>query len=94
MCRHRDQLHLRVLRQAGLVNVRRQAQKRVYELRPEPLTEIDSWLAPYRQLWSDRFDALERHLDAVPDLAAAKGAAETSGPAAPFAEFKREETTP
>jgi DNA-binding transcriptional ArsR family regulator len=55
--------HLRVLREAGLVAVRRDAQRRWYELRPEPLEEIDAWLEPYRQLWSDRLDALERHLD-------------------------------
>lgn len=57
--------HLRVLREAGLVAVRRDAQRRWYELRPEPLEEIDDWLEPYRQLWSDRLDALERHLDAT-----------------------------
>lgn len=59
--------HLRVLREAGLVNVRRQAQRRMYELRPAPLVEIDVWLAPFRQLWTDRFDALERHLDTMAD---------------------------
>jgi DNA-binding transcriptional ArsR family regulator len=59
--------HLRVLREAGLVQVRKDAQRRWYELRPEPLVEIDSWLAPYRRLWADRLDALERHLDAMPD---------------------------
>jgi DNA-binding transcriptional ArsR family regulator len=55
--------HLRVLREAGLVAVRRDAQRRWYELRPEPLEEIDDWLEPYRLLWTDRLDALERHLD-------------------------------
>jgi len=55
--------HLRVLREAGLVRVRRDAQRRWYELRPEPLVEVDAWLEPYRRLWSDRLDALERHLD-------------------------------
>ena len=59
--------HLRVLREAGLVEVRPDAQRRWYELCPEPLREIDSWLRPYRQLWDDRLDALERHLDAGPD---------------------------
>jgi DNA-binding transcriptional ArsR family regulator len=58
--------HLRVLRDAGLVRVRQDAQRRWYELRPEPLTEIDAWLAPYRRFWSGRLDALERHLDAMP----------------------------
>jgi DNA-binding transcriptional ArsR family regulator len=55
--------HLRVLRDAGLVSVRQEAQRRVYELRPEPLAELDAWLAPYRRLWAGRLDALERHLD-------------------------------
>jgi DNA-binding transcriptional ArsR family regulator len=55
--------HLRVLRDAGLVSVHRDAQRRRYELRPDPLVEIDAWLNPYRRLWSDRLDALERHLD-------------------------------
>jgi DNA-binding transcriptional ArsR family regulator len=55
--------HLRVLRDAGLVRVRRDAQRRWYELEPEPLAELDAWLEPYRQLWEDRLDALERHLD-------------------------------
>src|ERR1700754_1733321 len=55
--------HLRVLREAGLVNVRTDAQKRIYGLRPEPLAEGDAWLAPYRRLWAARLDALERHLD-------------------------------
>ena len=55
--------HLRVLREAGLVSVRQDAQRRWYGLRPEPLAEIDAWLAPYRRLWSESLDALERHLD-------------------------------
>ena len=55
--------HLRVLREGGLVGVRQDAQRRWYELRPEPLAEVDAWLAPYRRLWADRLDALERHLD-------------------------------
>ena len=59
--------HLRVLREAGLVRVRRDAQRRWYELRPEPLSEIDAWLQPYRKLWGDRLDALEQHLDANPE---------------------------
>jgi DNA-binding transcriptional ArsR family regulator len=56
--------HLRVLRDAGLVHARRDAQRRFYELRPEPLAEVDAWLEPYRRLWAGRLDALERHLDA------------------------------
>jgi len=59
--------HLKVLREAGLVDVRRDAQRRWYRLRPEPLVEIDTWLAPYRKYWSGRLDALERHLDTMPD---------------------------
>jgi DNA-binding transcriptional ArsR family regulator len=55
--------HLRVLREAGLVDVRADAQRRFYGLRAEPLAEIDAWLAPYRRLWSRRLDDLERHLD-------------------------------
>jgi DNA-binding transcriptional ArsR family regulator len=55
--------HLRVLRDAGLVDVRKDAQRRVYELRLEPLAELDAWLEPYRRLWAGRLDALERHLD-------------------------------
>jgi DNA-binding transcriptional ArsR family regulator len=55
--------HLRVLREAGLVEVRTDAQRRWYGLRAEPLTEIDAWLEPYRRLWGGRLDALERHLD-------------------------------
>jgi DNA-binding transcriptional ArsR family regulator len=58
--------HLRVLREAGLVRVRQDAQRRWYRLDPAPLTEIDRWLAPYREYWSARLDALERHLDDSP----------------------------
>jgi DNA-binding transcriptional ArsR family regulator len=59
--------HLRVLREAGLVTVRRDAQRRWYELRPDPLVEMDAWLTPYRWMWEDRLDALERRLDTMPD---------------------------
>lgn len=55
--------HLRVLREAGLVEVRTDAQRRLYRLRAEPLAELDAWLAPYRAHWSSRLDALEQHLD-------------------------------
>ena len=55
--------HLRVLRDAGLVHVRTDAQRRVYALNPAPLAALDAWLEPYRRLWDDRLDALERHLD-------------------------------
>jgi DNA-binding transcriptional ArsR family regulator len=59
--------HLRVLREAGLVEVTVDAQRRLYRIRPEPLQEIDEWLTPYRAAWRDRLDALERHLDEMPD---------------------------
>src|SRR6266516_5693636 len=59
--------HLHVLREAGLVRVRAEAQRRWYELRPGPLAEVDAWLALYRWLWTDRIDALERHLATMPD---------------------------
>jgi DNA-binding transcriptional ArsR family regulator len=55
--------HLRVLREAGFVEARIDAQHRVYRLRPEPLKEVDAWLAPFRALWTAHVDALERHLD-------------------------------
>lgn len=55
--------HLKVLRDAGLVDVRRDAQRRLYRLRPEPLMELDEWLEPYRMEWSNRLDNLERHLE-------------------------------
>jgi DNA-binding transcriptional ArsR family regulator len=58
--------HLRMLRDVGLVNVRRDAQRRWYGLCPAPLAEVDAWLAPYRAFWSDRLDALERHLEENP----------------------------
>jgi DNA-binding transcriptional ArsR family regulator len=57
--------HLRVLREAGLVEVRAVAQRRLYRVRPEPLRDIDDWLAPYRRLWAERLDALQAHLDAM-----------------------------
>ena len=59
--------HLRVLREAGLVDVSRDAQRRVYRLRPEPLADLDAWLAPYRRLWTDALDRLERQLDSSED---------------------------
>jgi DNA-binding transcriptional ArsR family regulator len=54
--------HLRVLRDAGLVEVRQDAQRRLYRVRPEPLAEIDAWLAPYRRIWIDSFDRLDDYL--------------------------------
>jgi DNA-binding transcriptional ArsR family regulator len=55
--------HLRVLREVGLVGVRSDAQRRLYRVRPEPLEELDAWLAPYRRMWTRSLDALARHLD-------------------------------
>jgi DNA-binding transcriptional ArsR family regulator len=55
--------HLRVLREAGLVDVTVDGQRRLYRLRAEPLREIDEWLRPYRKAWGRRLDRLERHLD-------------------------------
>lgn len=55
--------HLSVLREAGLVTVRKDAQRRLYSLNPAPLKELDMWLARYRRFWTDRLDALEAHLD-------------------------------
>ena len=55
--------HLRVLREAGVVESTVDAQRRVYRLKPEPLREVEAWLAPFRQFWSAHVDALERHLE-------------------------------
>jgi DNA-binding transcriptional ArsR family regulator len=62
--------HLRLLREAGLVAVRADGQRRLYRTDPAPLREIDEWLAPYRRAWSRRLDRLERHLDEMPDRGA------------------------
>lgn len=55
--------HLSVLRDAGLVTVRKDAQRRMYSLNPAPLAELDAWLAGYRRFWTGKLDALEAHLD-------------------------------
>jgi DNA-binding transcriptional ArsR family regulator len=60
--------HLRVLREAGLVEVRSDAQRRIYRVRMEPIRVVDEWLEPYRRLWGSRLDQLEGHLDAMPDV--------------------------
>ncbi|HXV64104.1 MAG TPA: metalloregulator ArsR/SmtB family transcription factor [Vicinamibacteria bacterium] len=65
--------HLRVLREAGLVDSRVEAQRRVYRVRPEPLLELEEWLQPFRRLWTERLDALETHLDRMPDMPRKKG---------------------
>jgi hypothetical protein len=69
------------LRDAGLVRARADAQRRVYELEPGPLAELDAWLAPYRRLWEDRLDALQRHLDRSATATAATGRPDRIGEA-------------
>jgi DNA-binding transcriptional ArsR family regulator len=64
--------HLRVLRDAGFVEARVDAQRRLYRLRPAPLREIDEWLEPFRRFWSAHVDALERHLDRMDDPTSAR----------------------
>src|SRR5881398_2537868 len=64
--------HLRVLRDAGFVESTVDAQRRLYRLKPEPLQEVDAWLAPFRRFWSERVDALERHLDRMEEAECAK----------------------
>jgi DNA-binding transcriptional ArsR family regulator len=59
--------HLRVLRDAGLVESRVDAQRRLYRIRPAPLQELDAWLDPYRRMWAASLDDLDRHLAANPD---------------------------
>lgn len=59
--------HLRILREAGLVEVRGEAQRRLYSVRPEPLRAIDEWLSPYRRMWVTSLDELERHLERMSD---------------------------
>ena len=54
-----------MLREAGLVDVRSDAQRRLYRVRPEPLRAIDEWLEPYREMWASRLDDLEQHLDTM-----------------------------
>jgi DNA-binding transcriptional ArsR family regulator len=65
--------HLRVLREAGFVESRVEAQHRLYRLRPEPLMELDEWLAPFREFWSKHLDALEKHLDKMDKVPSRKG---------------------
>lgn len=65
--------HLRILREAGFVEARVDAQRRVYRIRPEPLREVDAWLAPFRRFWTSHVDALERHLDRMHPAPRRKG---------------------
>ena len=69
--------HLRVLREAGFVESRTDAQWRVYRLNPEPLMELDAWLVPFRRFWSRHVDALEKHLDRMAKAPSAKGRKKT-----------------
>ena len=64
--------HLRVLRDAGFVEATVDAQRRLYRLNPEPLQELEVWLAPFRRFWSERVDALERHLDRMDTVTPAR----------------------
>jgi DNA-binding transcriptional ArsR family regulator len=64
--------HLRVLREAGFVESRVDAQRRLYRIRPEPLMEVDAWLAPFRRFWSAHVDALERHLERMDQVTPGK----------------------
>src|SRR3954464_14999245 len=65
--------HLRVLREAGFVESRIEAQRRLYRLRPQPLMELDAWLAPFRCFWSKHVDALEQHLETMEKMPSLKG---------------------
>jgi DNA-binding transcriptional ArsR family regulator len=65
--------HLRVLREAGFVESRIEAQRRLYRLRPEPLMELDAWIVPFRRFWSKHVDALERHLEKMEKGPSLKG---------------------
>jgi DNA-binding transcriptional ArsR family regulator len=67
--------HLRVLRDAGFVESTVDAQRRLYQLKPEPLQELDAWLGPFRRFWSAHVDALERHLDRMDQLTPTKSQA-------------------
>lgn len=58
--------HLRILREAGLVSSRAEGKRRLYGIDPRPLAEVDAWLEPYRAMWAQRLDALERHLEENP----------------------------
>jgi DNA-binding transcriptional ArsR family regulator len=65
--------HLKVLREGGFVESRVEAQRRVYRINPEPLQELDAWLAPFRRFWSKHVDALEQHLDQMKKAPSVKG---------------------
>jgi DNA-binding transcriptional ArsR family regulator len=71
--------HLRVLREAGLVESRTDAQRRFYRLNPGPLRELDDWLLPFRRFWTRHVDALEKHLDRMEQNRPVKGRKKTHG---------------
>ncbi len=75
--------HLRVLRQAGLVEFRIDAQRRLYRVRPEPLGEVERWLAPYRERWATRLAALEEHLGTTDDATTDDATTDDAAPASP-----------
>jgi DNA-binding transcriptional ArsR family regulator len=72
--------HLRVLRDAGFVESTVDAQRRLYRLKPEPLQELDDWIAQFRRFWSTHLDALERHLDRMEEPTAERATMERAGP--------------
>jgi DNA-binding transcriptional ArsR family regulator len=74
---------LKLLRQAGLVDVRVDAQRRWYGLRPDPLAELDAWIAPYRRFWAANLDALESHLDRMAERDRQSANASANAPSAP-----------
>lgn len=71
--------HLKTLKDVGLLSVRSDAQSRLYSLRPAALRSLDAWLTPYRKLWADRLDALEKHLDTMPEGSSLKGSSSLKG---------------
>jgi DNA-binding transcriptional ArsR family regulator len=72
--------HLRVLREAGFVESTVDAQRRLYRVKPEPLQEVEAWLAPFRRFWSAHLDALERHLDRMDQLRVKRATVERATP--------------
>ena len=86
--------HLKVLREAGFVEARVDAQRRVYRIRPEPLRSVDAWLAPFRRLWSSHVDALERHLDRMEQRASRERKEPMSGHAKYAAGRRRRRSGP
>ena len=86
--------HLRVLRDAGFVESTVDAQRRLYRLKPEPLQEVDAWLAPFRRFWSAHVDALERHLDRMDHDRMNQDRMDQSGnPSTPTKRKTKEKTT-